>query len=313
MLGRAADNLFWMAKNMERIENVVRLLQTGRTSNMLSDNGSAGDNIWEMPLDICGQKDAFLADYGEVSDGRVCAYMLSDMNNPSSVRSLLSNVRENARATRHFLTSDLWDCINRTWLAIKDMSYKDIQRRSIDDHLEWMIDRCYMFKGVLSGSMRRGESLQFAILGQCIERADNSARLLRLHSANAEKNKTKQGNMQVRDYYRSMVLLNALSAYKAYRETFHSSIDLDKIAELIILHKEVPRSLRACVDEIADILRVLNPTASVMSEVYDLQYRLDTIQIAQLRRVGLGHFLLDFSKQMDEISMNIQTDFMMVQ
>ncbi|NVK17715.1 MAG: alpha-E domain-containing protein [Methylocystaceae bacterium] len=313
MLGRAADNLYWMARNMERIENMIRLIRTGRTANMLSEAGKQGDNIWEMPLEISGQKELFLKDYGEISGGRVCAFMLSDMNNPVSVKKLLSNARENARATRHFLTSDVWECINRTWLAVKELTYSDIKKQSVDDHLDWMVDRSYMFKGMLSGSMRRGEGLQFSNLGLCVERADHTARLLMVHFSNAEKNTTQMGGLQVRDYYRSMVILNALNAYKAYRETFHSSIELDKIAELMILHKEVPRSLRACVDEIADVLRALNPTASVMKEVYDLQYRLETVQIAQLRRVGLDHFLVDFSKHMDEISLNIQHDFMMVQ
>ncbi|MDV7341522.1 alpha-E domain-containing protein [Terasakiella sp. A23] len=313
MLGRAADNLYWMARNMERIENIVRLIKTSRTANMLSENGQQSDNIWEMPLEISGQRNMFMEDYGEVSDGRVSAFMLSDTNNPVSVKTLLSNARENARATRHLLTSDVWECINRTWLSVKDLNYQDIVKSSLDDHLEWMIDRSYMFKGVMAGSMRRGEGLQFANLGLAVERADYSARLLMVHFATAEKNSSQMGGMQVRDYYRSMVILNALNAYKAYRETFHSSIELDKIAELVILHKEVPRSLRASVDEIVEVLRTLNPTASVMKEVYDLQYRLETVQIAQLRRVGLDHFLIDFSKNVDEISLNIQHDFMMVQ
>jgi uncharacterized alpha-E superfamily protein len=313
MLGRAAENLFWMARNMERAENIVRLLKTSRTANMLSETGNDKKAVWEMPLDISGQKERFLAGYGEISSGRVTAFMLSDMDNPVSVKSLLSNARENARATRHFLTTDVWECINRTWLAVKDVSYSDIKSQSIDDHLEWMIERTYIFKGVMSGSMRRGEGLHFANLGLCLERADHSSRLLGAHFISAEKNKTQHGGMQVKDYYHSMVFLNALNAYKAYRETFASSLELDKIAELIILHKEVPRSLKACIDEIADVLRALNPTVSVMKEVYDLQYRLDTVQISQLRRVGLDLFLIDFSKHMDEISVKIQHDFMMVQ
>ena len=313
MLARAADNLYWMARNMERIENIVRLLKTSRTANMLSESEDYHDNVWSMPLEISGQSLAYKELYGEISDGRVTAYMLTDQDNPVSVRSLLSNARENARATRHFLTSDVWECINRTWLTAKDETYKSIKKESIDDYLDWMIDRSYMFKGVMAGSMRRGEGLLFSRLGQCIERADNSARLLNAHFARADNKMTPHATLQVRDYYRSMVLLNALNAYKAYRETFNSNIELDKIADLFILQKEVPRSLRACIDEIAYTLRSLNPAANVMKEVYDLQYRLDTVKISQLRRVGLGHFLTDFSKQMDEISLNIQQDFMMVQ
>jgi len=314
MLGRAADNLFWMSRTMERVENTVRLIKTCRTATMLSDRNDANDTLWDMPLDLTGQREAFLTIYEEVEEGPVIAYMLSDPRNPASVKSLLANARENARATRHFLTTDVWECINRTWLHIADKSYKDIQRDSLEDYLEWFIERSYMFKGVMHGSMRRGEGLLFANLGQAIDRADYSARMLNVHfNSITESKQGRLDTLQVRDYYRSTLLLNALNAYKAYREAFHSSIELDKIAELFILHKEVPRSLKACVYDIAELVRTLNPTASVMKDIYDLQYRLDTVKIAQLRRVGLGFFLSDFSKQMDEISLNIQKDFMMVQ
>lgn len=313
MLGRAADNLYWMARNMERIENILRLIKTCRTSTMLSDTNGKTDSAWEMPLVIAGQKELFMENYGEITPGRVTAFMLMDLENPSSVKSLLANARENARATRHFLTSDLWECINRTWLQVKDMHYDDFRKNSIDDHIEWMIDRSSMFKGVTFGSMRRGEGLHFTNLGLLVERADNSARMMLAHFANARQGASSVGALSVRDYYRSVALLNALNSFKAYRETFNSSIELDKIAELFVLQKAVPRSLRACVDDIADNLRALNPAVDVLREVYDIQYRLDTIQIAQLRRVGLDSFLVDFSKQMDEISAKIQQDFMMVQ
>jgi len=313
MLGRAAGNLFWMARSMERVENIVRLLVSSRNASMLSEHEGQDNNVWNMPLEISAQKAKFLDEYHDVNEGRVTAFMLCDGNNPASVKSQLKQARENARATRHFLTAAVWECINRTWLIVKDTRYQDLQKSSVDDYLEWLIDRCYMFKGVLSASMRRGEGLYFSNLGLCIERADHSARMMSVHFYNSQLSQSQSGIMEVRDYYRSLALLNSLNAYKAYREAFHSSIELDKIAELFILHKELPRSLRGCLDEMVDILRTLNPTSSTLKEVYELQYRLDSVQIAQLRRVGLEYFLLDFTKYMDEISLKIQRDFMMVQ
>lgn len=317
MLGRAADNLFWMARNIERAENIIRLIRTSRRADMISNTGQEGEeaieNIWMVPLQISGDTSTFIKEYGEISEGRVSAYLLTDKKNPGSVRSLIANARENARATRYLLTSDVWECINRTWLHIENLNYSQINRSSMDDYLELMIDRSYMFKGAMVGSMRRGEGLQFSLLGQNLERADHTARLLAqyfgISQSSLRKAKTRH---PVGEYYHAMVLLNALNAYKAYRETFTSSIELEKIAELLILHKEVPRSLRACVNELAEILRTLNPTAPVLKDVYNLQYRLQSVQITQLLRVGLDNFLIDFSKQIDETSLDIQQDFMMV-
>ncbi len=109
-----------------------------------------------------------------------------------------------------------------------------------------------------------------------------------------------------------MALLKALGSYRAYRETFASNLDFTRIAELLILHGTVLRSLRGCIDEVVTSLRALNPTADSLKAAHDLQYRLQTVQIGLVRRVGLHAFLLDFSKELDEISARIQRDFMMV-
>ncbi|SCA57954.1 conserved hypothetical protein [Candidatus Terasakiella magnetica] len=314
MLGRAADNLFWMARHMERAENIVRLLQTTRHSNMIKNNDDGEVcRLSLASLQVSGQEELFSKEYGAATKGRVTAFMLCDLNNPSSVKSSLRFARENARATRHLLTSDVWSCMNRTWLAVRDLGYSEISKASIDDHLDWMIDRSYMFRGTMEGSMRRGEGLKFANLGFCLERADYTARFLGAHLGQNNNFATTTRNLQVSDYYQATVLLHALNAYKAYRETFSSSIEVDRIAELLILHEEVPRSLLACVNDVVDILKELNPSSVVLKDVYELQYRLQSVQISQLQRVGIDHFLRDFSKQIDEISLAIQNEFMMVQ
>jgi len=312
MLGRAADNIFWMARYVERVENIVRLLRATALNALLtaSTDGANDDTVWARPLLLTGQMDDFLARYEQLTSGRVMAYMLLDRDNPASVKSVLANARESARATRHLLTNEIWECLNKTWLAIKDLHYVSLQRSTIDDQLDWLSERCFMFRGALFGSMRRDEGLQFANLGLYLERGDHTARFLASQPDRAAA--SDDPATKVREYYEATALLKALGSYRAYRETFSSNLDFTRIAELMILHATVPRSLRGAVDEIVVSLRSLNPAADSLKAAYDLQYRLQTIQIGHVRRVGLRAFLLDFSKELDDISAQIQRDFMMV-
>ncbi len=313
MLGRAADNIFWMARYVERVENTVRLLRATALSALLTESADGGDDdtVWARPLLLTGRMSDFLARYEQLTSGRVMAYMLLDRDNPASVKSVLARARENARATRYLLTNEVWEGLNKTWLTIKDLHYVSLQRSTIDDQLDWLTERCFLFRGALFGSMRRDDGLHFANLGLYLERGDHTARFLASQPERASA--TDDPAAKVREYYEGTALLKALGSYRAYRETFASNLDFTRIAELLILHATVPRSLRGATDEIVNSLRTLNPTADSLKAAHELQYRLQTVQIGHVRRVGLRAFLLDFSKELDEISAQIQRDFMMVQ
>jgi len=315
MLGRAADNIFWMARHVERVESTVRLLRATELNALLTasagESGGEDEAVWARPLLLTGRMDDFMRRYEQLSSGRVMAYMLFDRDNPASVKSVLERARENARATRHLLTNEIWECLNHTWLAIRDEHYVTLQRTAVADRLDWLLERCFMFRGALFGSMRRDESLRFANIGMYLERGDHTARLLAAQPDRA--GTATDPAAQMREYYEGTALLKALGSYRAYRETFASNLDFGRIAELLILHATVPRSLRGCIDEVAETLRTLNPTAESLKAAHELQYRLQTVQIGHVRRVGMRAFLLDFCKELDEISLLIQRDFMMVQ
>lgn len=313
MLGRAADNIFWMARYVERVENTVRLLRATALTALLIQSADGGDDAsaWARPLLLTGRMDDFLARYEQLSPGRLIAYMLLDRDNPASVKSVLDRARESARATRHLLTNEVWESINTTWLAIKDLHYAAFAQDSLDDRLDWLTERCFVFRGALFGSMRRDEGLLFANLGLYLERGDHTARFLASQPDRAAAGDDPAA--KVREYYEATALLKALGSYRAYRETYSSNVEFARVAELLILHGTVPRSLRGAIDEIVASLRALNPTADSLKAAHELQYRLQTVQIGHVRRVGLRAFLLDFSKELDDISAQIQRDFMMVQ
>jgi uncharacterized alpha-E superfamily protein len=308
MLARAANNIFWMGRYVERAEALARLLDVCLRSAMLPERG--GDtrlSEWRTPLLVTGCHDAFLKDYEAITEPRVLSYTILGRDNPSSIRASLGNARENARATRHMLTSDLWEGLNQTWLAVADFTWQGLQQQGIGAHLEWVRDRSHMFRGCLYGSMLRGEAFWFACLGCAVERADSNARLLRVKWPALQ-----AGENDANAYYRQMVLLEALSAHKAYREIYADNLQMHRIADLLILQGEMPRSLAAVVEDIVLALERLEAAEGSLKRARDLRQRLRSVQVADLLRTGLEVFLGGFIDEVADLANVLQTEFMMV-
>lgn len=308
MLARAADTLFWMARYVERAEQTARVLEVSLRSAMLPHARS--NDEWEIPLAMTGTLTDYYRCYEDLSDGRVLSFMILDRQNSASIRTSLYTARENARAARHLLTGELWEVLNQSWLTIADITWPDLVKRGVAEHLEWVRFRSHLFRGALHGSMLRSEGFHFARLGIAMERADNTARLLRARwdSLSAEQN-TRSGP----DYYRATVLLEALSAFKAYREVYSARLELHKIADLLLLRADMPRSLAYSIREMESTLTDLDPAAPVLKDVRALRHRLDTVQVADLTRVGLTWFLDDMTSQLAALSTSLQRQFLLVQ
>ncbi|GAB3117590.1 alpha-E domain-containing protein [Novispirillum itersonii] len=308
MLARAADTLFWMARYVERAEQTARVLEVSLRSAMLPHNQTV--NEWEIPLSMTGTLDDYYRCHEDLSDGRVLSFMILERQNIASIRTSLYSARENARAARHLLTSELWESLNQSWLTIADMTWPDLTKKGVSEHLEWVRFRSHLFRGALQGSMLRSEGFHFARLGIAMERADNTARLLR---ARWDSLASDQNSRFGPDYYRATVLLEALSAFKAYREVYSARLELHKIADLLLLRPDMPRSLAYSVREIENTVTDLDPGSPVLREVRALRHRLDTVQVADLTRVGLTWFLDDMSTQLSALSTSLQRQFMMAQ
>ncbi len=319
MLSRAADNIYWMARYVERAENLARLLVANVHNAMLTkppETGPRGRNgtrlgDWELPLLMTGSLNDFVERYETVTQARVLGYMVLDRQNPASIRTAIGCARENARATRHLLAGDLWESLNQTWLEFEDFRYQDLTGTSLEENLEWIRDRAHLFRGAVYGSMRRSEGFFFACAGASVERADNTARLLRIkcdlhgmtNPATAHRGNTA--------FYDAAVLLHALNAYKAYREIYSAHIEFSKIVDLLVLRTDMPRSLLACMIEITDILARLEARGSSIKTARALSDRLRSMKISHLLRVGLEHFLDEFINRVTKLSAEIQRDFLM--
>jgi uncharacterized alpha-E superfamily protein len=240
-----------MARYLERAENMARILDVGQLLALVSRGAGVGPAAIE-PLVITNTLEAFDASGRARTPEDVAGYLAWDGLHDSSIFNCLRNSRENARAVRADITTEMWEDINITWLQLLQKRHQEHQPAD-NAFFEWVKERSHLFRGITFATIRRDQPYHFIRLGTYIERADNTARILSVKQMAAA---TPSGN-EITDFYRLSAVLRSVSAFEAYRDTYRDGVDERRVAELLILDPTLPRSLRFCFDEIVRILKLL--------------------------------------------------------
>jgi len=255
VLSRTAASLFWLARYMERAESVARILSAGwRMASLTRSLGSAG-NEWQSTLLAAGCAEEWSARGSEVTAQGVIEFLVRDPENPSSIFSCLENARRNARAVRTALTADMWETLNETSMELRafDLSPENAER--LLGFLDWVKDRSLLFQGSYANTMLRNDAFFFTQLGTWLERADKTARILDVkYHVLLPRSEGVGGPL---DYGHWESILRAVSALRAYHWVYHEPLAPWRIAELLILRPEMPRSLVACFGQVAGWLERL--------------------------------------------------------
>lgn len=311
MLSRAADNLYWMARYIERAENMARMLDVSYRMSLMPTSDQARTQ-WEPPLIIAGCDEGFARTDLALESHNVINYLALDNGNPSSIRRCMRAARENARAMRSEITTEMWESINATWLEMREMEYPHLVSMGYSDFFDWVKERSHLFRGVTSGTMMRGEAYHFVRLGTALERADATARLLDVKYHMLLPSPRDVGGLV--DHYQWAALLRSVSALRAYRNTYRDSIIPAKVAALLILNPAMPRSLASSFEAITDTLFYLRDVyardyASTRM-AFAMHSRLRFTRIEEVFAFGLHEFLTEQIDGNAELGMAIARDFM---
>ena len=309
MLSRMANNVYWMARYVERAENMARLLASTYHMSLLPASDHNSKRHWNTPIDLSGGRADFDQRYEEVSPATVIAYTLLDNTNIDSIRNNIRRAREDARATRQDLTTEVWESLNQFYIELESFSYAKLVDQGYQEVFDWVKERSHLFRGAIFGTMRRGEAFRFCRMGTFIERADNTARLLAVKWTLLSPNGTKP--LAAEDYYRWGSLLRAFSALKAYREVYSGIIEPRKVAELLILRPDMPRSLTACAGEVAGILKELRRDAACTMLAEQIFVRTKNSRIDSVLRSGIRRYLRDFVSRNNELHISLGHEFML--
>ena len=309
MLSRTADHLYWMSRYIERAESLARLVDAHYRMSLLPHSGGTLEQSLSATMTALHMEEAYRKRHETVEPSAVFEFVSLDRDYAGSIVSCLRSARENARAVRGSLTSELWETLNSTWLDVRAL----VTRRSPPDigaFVEWVKERSHLTRGVVIGTMMRDESFHFTRIGTFLERADSTARILTAHQGDLVPGADAS---EVPDPYEWSVLLRALSAFEVYRRAFRDVITPLKVAQLLILRDDMPRSLLRCCKEVYQNLQSVANEQSAETErrAGEMHAMLHFTRMEEITAGGLPRFLEQFLARVRDLGDRIASDFLL--
>ncbi len=309
MLGKTAAGLFWMFRYLERCENGARLLEAGfRIALTRSATASAE---WKSIL----ATSAALGDYESRGSGydsaQVINFLLRDKTNPASVICNMKAARDNARLVRTALTREVWEATNEAWITLQALLARQVKERDLPDALGVIRQQMAVVRGAMTGTMLRNDGYNFARLGMFLERADNTARILDVKYYLLLPSFAHIGSSLDQVHWET--ILRSVSARRAYRWLNGTDLSPLKVAEFLILHPQMPRSLAFCSQKIMSNLGYLEREYGVEHQSCRVAKRyyqkLKDSSIEDIFENGLHEFVGKFLIDNSELAMQIEHDF----
>ncbi|HET8708154.1 MAG TPA: alpha-E domain-containing protein [Pseudomonadales bacterium] len=260
MLSRVAETIYWLARYLERAENTARLVDA--TTNLILDLPPSVPISWTSVLDVIGSPAS------DLSERDVMHRILVDSNFVSSIYSCVRFARENARTSREIIPREAWEQINSLYLYIQSEAPHELSRSERNEFLRQVILFCQQIHGIIHGSMSRDAAWRFWQIGQKLERADMTTRIVDSRAASLIGSESEDVTLLMRAGWLSV--LNALSAYQAYRRKVHTAIHEDDILEFVFKDTLFPRTLISCIQALESELTFLPNHTPVVGGILKL-------------------------------------------
>lgn len=303
-----------MSRYVERAENSARILDVAYRMSLLTKDPSLQDQEWFAPLNITGTLFPFSGRHDEVNARQVLHFMALDPDNHASIYNCALQARENARAVRGTLTTETWETQNQTWLEVNRMLKAGEFERDPGQFFEWVKFRSHLSRGVTVGTMLMDEALYFMRLGTFLERADNTARLVdvKFHAVQSDFFGAASEKDQEYDFYHWSAILRSVSGFEIYRKVYRDVIKPERVADLLILRADMPRSLHASLNEVVSNLAMVanDQSSETQRRAGKLRADLQYGDIDEILATGLHAFLTQFLDRVNELGVRISRDFL---
>ena len=312
MLSRTADNLYWAARYTERADFTARVLDAAARLSALPAS-YAGDtrSEWESALATTGRLDLFEEEDRKIDEKAVRDDLAFSLDNTSSIRSCLESARSNCRAVRTALTSETWEGVNAAWNELQAIK-PGMGPERFARFVEWVKGVALAFEGSSRNTMLRNDAYWFLRLGTALERADNTARLLdvKYHLLLPDREPVGGGL----DHFQWTTILREVSAVTAYRWVYRQEVKPWLVADLLMLNRQMPRSLASCYRVVATCLDSLaeqyGRSGPAQRQASAMLARLTDARIERIFQSGLHEFITDFIAENGRLGQAVYSQYL---
>ena len=301
MLSRVANSIHWMARYLERAENLARFIDV--TLNVILDQPEGSAEQWEPLVRATGDNEYFAQQYGRFTSENVRQFLTFDPDYSNSILSVLSLARENARTVREAIPSEVWEQLNTFYHFVRDARTKG-HLAATSDFYSLVRQHSHLLSGITDATMSRGKAWHFANLGRLLERADKTSRILDVKYYVLLPDARDVGTT-IDDLHWSAVL-RSVSGFEMFRKRYRS-LTIGRIVEFLVLDRHFPRAIRYCVEEAGHSLRQLGGPVTVSQNIARRRLstmvdRLDGNDAEGIIVSGLHEYIDDLQAELNRVS-----------
>jgi uncharacterized alpha-E superfamily protein len=309
LLARYADCIFWLARYVERAENLARILDVNET---FSRDNRGGQN-WRSIVQLNSDEERFFATHDTASVHSVVKFYVIDRDNPTSILSTIRYARENARTLRPLISTEMWVQLNVFYNSLMGLSAADLAPGRLAALFATIKEACQTHTGITEGTFFRDQGWYFYQIGRYMERADQTTRLLDIKYHLLLPSPSDVGSPV--DVSQWNALLRSAAGYHAFRRVHAASTTPARVAGFLLLNPAFPRSVHHCVREVGRLLGevksqyALRRGNDVAEELDRLQAVLATLDVSTILSRGLHEFLDTIQRQLIAITRELSVAF----
>lgn len=292
MLARDAENLYWMARYLERAENTARLII--KISDTLLDIPNGASLGWGTLLKVAGLDQLYQECYEDANENDIMHFLIADERNPSSILACVKFARENTRTLREMLPEDLWERINGLYLYIQNnLQDASKNRRNKYLFLQSIISQRHAIIGLITCAMEQDLAYHFINLGRSIERADMTTRIMDINYAISLPEDHPLFEITMQTLWAG--ILKSLSAFQTYRRLKAFHVNMPDVVEFLFQEKRFPRSVKHCLSEMEACLQLMPQSEKIITATNSAQTNLNQLNTKAMNLTKL-HEYIDISQ-----------------
>jgi len=287
MLSRVAENIYWLARYLERAEDTARIVMV--SANLLLDLPRGIAPGWRPLVDITGANDLFEEHYRDYGERQVVRFLLGDERHSGSILYALGAARENCRTIRDIVPREGWEQINELYLYVRDELAQGMTKRGRYAYLRHVILGTQTIFGLLAGTMLHDQGFEFLRIGRSLERADMTTRIVDVRSASLLPEDA--SDPRPFDTVQWVSVLKSMTAYQMYRRSHQVRVQRGAVLRFLFQSDEFPRAVSHCVEAARVCLERLPRSEGALRVVGRLKRTLSGTDVAGLSQSELHEFV----------------------